>query len=80
MAYHFFMWFYWGTTKVFIRKPGDQQCVVPENIHTPPPPPPKNIGNSEGEGAFKGGNFQGVGGGGFMGNYFLKGDGLRTKH
>ena len=46
----------------------------------PPPPPPKNIGNSEGEGAFKGGNFQGVGGGGFMGNYFLKGDGLRTKH
>ena len=26
------------------------QCVVPENIHTPPPPPRKVTGNSEGEG------------------------------
>ena len=52
-------------------------CVVPENIHTPPPPR-KIIGNSEGEGGFKGSNFRGVGG--FMGNYFLEGDGPRTKH
>ena len=35
------------------------ECVVPENIHTPPR---KIIGNSEGEGGFKGSYFQGVGG------------------
>ena len=37
-------------------------CVVPQNIHTPPPPPWKIIGNSEGEGGFKGSYFWGVGG------------------
>ena len=38
----------------------------------PPPPHPqqKIIGNFEGEGGVKEGNFQGVGG--FMGNYFSK--------
>ena len=35
------------------------QCVVPENIRTPPR---KITGNSEGEGGFKGSNFRGVGG------------------
>ena len=35
------------------------ECVVPENIHTPPR---KIIGNSEGEGGFKGSYFRGVGG------------------
>ena len=53
MAYHFFMWFYWGTTKVFIRKPGDQQCVVPENIHTPPPPHRRTLEIPKGRGRSK---------------------------
>ena len=35
------------------------ECVVPENIHTPPR---KIIGNSEGDGGFKGSYFRGVGG------------------
>ena len=44
-------------------------CVVPQNIHTPPPR--KIIGNSKGEGGFKGSYFWGVGG--FTGNYFSRG-------
>ena len=42
------------------------------------PPPQKIIGNSEGEGGFKGSNFRGVWG--FMGNYFPRGDRPCTKH
>ena len=54
------------------------KCVVPENIHTPPPPPWKIIGNSEGEGGFKGGNFRGVWG--VHGKLFPRGDRACTKH
>ena len=47
-------------------------CVVPENIHTPPPP--RNIiGNPEGEGGTKAVISEGLGGGGFIGNYFSRG-------
>jgi len=46
----------------------DLQCVVPENIHTPPT---EDHWKFRGGGGFKGSNFQGVGG--FMGNYFSKG-------
>ena len=49
-----------------------------QKLSIPPPSPRKIIGNSEGEGGFKGNIFQGVRG--FMGNYFPKGDGPRTKH
>ena len=53
--------------------------MVPENIHTPPP--------TEDHWKFRGGGggskaviFEGWGGGGFMGNYFPKGDRPLTKH
>ena len=38
-------------------------CGSRKYPYPPPPPPRKTIGNSEGEGGFKGSNFQGVRGG-----------------
>ena len=46
-------------------------CVVPENIHTPPPQPTEDHCKFRGGGGFKRSYFRGVGG--FMENYFSRG-------
>ena len=53
--------------------------MVPEIIHTPPPPPHgRSLEIPRGRGGSKAIFSKGYGG--FMGNYFPKGDGPRTKH
>ena len=49
------------------------QCVVSENIHTPPSLPTKGNGNSKGRGSLKEGNFRGGGGGGLLKEFLLPG-------
>ena len=61
-----------------VKQDKKMQCVVPENIHTPPPPPPPPLPHGgqrqfREEGCPKGDNFRGGGAGRLFKEVFFQG-------
>ena len=67
-----FFWYYFSHSRNHYPKMSTNELLCGSRKYPyPPPPQRKTIGNSEGEGGFKGSNFRGVGG--VHGKLFSKG-------
>jgi len=67
-TFHFFLIGIASTSEAKTTVSNSTQCVVPENIHTPPT---EGIGNSGGVGGLKGPGISGAGEGGCLNDFFF---------